>query len=395
MKDLHQKFQKFIDNGLYQGAEWKINHRGNIFEGTVGYSDLSKPSLLQRNSIYRIWSMTKPIVSVAILQLIDEKKLALEDPLNLYLPIFDNLKVLKNESSDIDDTKDLNRMPTIKDLLLHTAGFSYGFLGDEVGREYERKKLFLSDTSSLEEEINILSTCPLLFEPSKKWRYSVSVDVLGRIVEVITKDKLQNILEKKIFKPLEMNDTGFRVDKKNYHRLVTSYEYNLEKKLLSEIENQKIGFYGYPLNNANYARGGHGLYSSLSDYSIFANMLLTGKSQSGKVILSEKILKLATSNFLNKSYFPLEIAIPGNENNKNTENDLEPYGWGLGFRVLLDLEKSSNIGAIGEFGWAGAAATYFLVDPINNLSAVLMTQVLGAMPDLQKTFRKVIYSSIK
>ena len=391
MDELFTKFQKYIDCGFYPGVEWKINFKGKTFKNRVGYADLSTQSLLQENSLYRIWSMTKPIVSIAILQLIDENIINLEDPINIFLPKFNDLKVLKNESSTITEFTTVKNMPTIKDLLLHTAGFSYNFLDDEVGKEYEKNRLFHSPNSSLEEEIDKLSSIPLLFEPSKKWNYSVATDVLGRILEVVLKDNLQNILEKKIFKPLEMNDTSFSLSKQNQKRLMTSYEYNAEQKKLTDLKNQKISLYGYPINNSNYARGGHGLYSTADDYLSFAQMLLTGKSKNGEIILSEKILKLATSNLLDNQYFPLEIPIPGNE---NADNDLEPYGWGLGFRVLINLDKCNNFGSLGEFGWGGAAATYFLVDPKNDLTAVIMTQVLGALPNLKNDFIETIYSNI-
>jgi CubicO group peptidase (beta-lactamase class C family) len=390
MEELTLNLQKFIDNKSYQGIEWKINYKGKIFQNKVGYSNLSKKPL-NTNSIYRIWSMTKPIISVATLQLIDEKKIKLDDPINLYLPQFNNLKVLIDENSSIENIKDVETMPTIKNLLLHTAGFSYGFLNDTVGQSYEKKKLFHSDNTTLEEEINILSSCPLVCEPSKKWIYSVSIDVLGRILEVVLKDSLQNILKKKIFDPLEMIDTGYSVPLESDKRLVNSYTYNSEKNFLTEVGKQGIEIFGYPLNVSSYARGGHGLYSSLEDYHNFARMLLNGKSTNGETILSDKMLKFATIDHLGKEYFPLEIVVPGKDND---ENFMDPYGWGLGFRVFVDLEKGNNIGSLGEFGWSGAASTFFLVDPINNLTAVLMTQVLNGLKDLNKNFLKVIYSNL-
>ena len=177
MDELFTKFQKYIDCGFYPGIEWKINFQGKTFKNRVGYANLSTQSLLQENSLYRIWSMTKPIVSIAILQLIDENIINLKDPINIFLPKFNDLKVLKNESSTITEFTTVKNMPTIKDLLLHTAGFSYNFLDDEVGKEYEKNRLFHSSNSSLEAEIDKLSSIPLLFEPSKKWNYSVSTDV--------------------------------------------------------------------------------------------------------------------------------------------------------------------------------------------------------------------------
>ena len=394
MHNLKNLFTKHINIGLYPGVEWKIIHQGNIFEGCLGYQDFSSKKSLGANSLYRIWSMTKPVISIVILQLIKEKKIKLDDIITEYLPQFNNLRVLKTRSSNISDTVPIKNIPTIKDLLSHTAGFSYNFLGDAVAKEYDRVGLFHSNDTTLEEEINLLSTLPLLCQPSTEWVYSVSVDVLARIIEVITKEKLQSVLEKRIFQPLEMTDTSFMLDQSKLDRLMTSYEFDPLHKKLNEPSSgiQAIGGYGYPTNSSTYARGGHGLFSSLEDYSKFAQMLLTGKTKTGEIIISQSMLSLATTNHLSSSFFPLEI--------KNfdvdvlEENDLEPYGWGLGFRVMMDIDKINGIGSIGEFGWAGAAATYFLVDPKNDLTAVLMTQVLGAENILKKDFVKTIYQNL-
>ena len=170
--------------------------------------------------------MTKPVISIVILQLIKEKKIKLDDIITEYLPQFNNLRVLKTRNSNISDTVPIKNIPTIKDLLSHTAGFSYNFLGDAVAKEYDRVGLFHSNDTTLEEEINLLSTLPLLCQPSTEWVYSVSVDVLARIIEVITKEKLQSVLEKRIFQPLEMTDTSFMLDQSKLDRLMTSYEFD-------------------------------------------------------------------------------------------------------------------------------------------------------------------------
>ena len=394
VKELQSIINQYIEKGLYPGAEWKIMHKEKVFQDKAGCLNLLTGKPLLSNSLYRIWSMTKPIVSVVILQLIEEHKIHLDDAITDYLPQFSNLKVLKYNNSDISNVVDIKNMPTIKDLLSHTAGFSYNFLGDAVAKEYDRVGLFHSSDTTLEEEINLLSTIPLLHQPSTKWVYSVSVDVLARIIEIVTEELLQTQLEKRIFKPLGMQDTGFSVTPENLHRLMTSYEFDpLHKKLNDPSSSpQQIGGYGYPTNISTYARGGHGLFSSLEDYSKFAQMLLTGKTKTGTKIISDSMLKMATTNHLKSSFFPLEIRNFDVE--VLEENDLEPYGWGLGFRVMMDLEKADNIGSVGEFGWAGAAATYFLVDPKNDLTAVLMTQVLGAENTLNKNFVKTIYQNL-
>ena len=395
MDKLYSIFQNHIENGLCQGLEWRVKNKNKVSEGKVGYLDLDKKTSILNNSIYRIWSMTKPIVSIGILLLVEENKINLYDPINKFLPIFDKLKVLVNESSSVEEVKNVEKMPTIKDLLLHTAGFSYNFLADPVGKQYDLTKLFNSDFTSLEDEIKILSNSPLLFQPRTAWRYSVSMDVLARILEVVENNSLENILKEKIFIPLKMFETDFLIPIEKSNRLMQSYEYDPINSKLTELitDPQRIGNYGYPINQKNYARGGHGLFSTIKDYSIFAKMLHDGKSEEGKTIIKENSLKLMRTNALESKYFPIEIASIGIEQNENYTNDLEAYGWGFGFRTLMNPIKNNNLGSVGEFGWAGAASTYFLVDNEKKMTALLMTQVLSGNPNLKKDFYKFIYSN--
>jgi len=217
---------------------------------------------------------------------------------------------------------------------------------------------------------------------------------LARIIEVVSGFTLQDQLKKRIFDPLEMYNTGFNLSLSNKLNLMSSYHYdNVNNMLIESNTNpRKIANYNYPINNKNYSRVGIGLYSTLDDYSNFAEMLLIGKTKYGETILSNELLKQATTNQLSEFLLPIEI--------KNfdieilEENVFEPYGWGLGFRVMIDINKANGIGSIGEFGWAGAASTYFLVDPKNDLTAVLMTQVFEGSPILSKDFVSNIYSNI-
>lgn len=395
IKELNNLLSKYVDQGYFPGFQWQINFNNKIFTGKYGFNNIESQKEVLDNTIYRVWSMTKPIIAVAALQLIEENKIKLQDPITEYLPEFIGLKVMLKEDGKIDEVENINKYPTIEDLLLHTAGFSYNFLADPVGKEYDKLGLFNSDITTLEEEIKILTKAPLLFQPKKSWRYSVSMDVLARIIEIVKGDSLQNILYKRIFSPLNMRDTSFIVSQNNQYRVMVSYEFDPVKMKLSELisDPQKIGNYGYPLNVASYARGGHGLFSTLDDYSNFCKMLHTGKSEKGDKILNQETLKLISTNFLNSKYFPIEIATIGIVKDDNYVNGLEAYGWGLGCRTLLDPSKQNNLGSVGEFGWAGAASTYFLVDNSKNLSATIMTQVLFGNPELSREFYKFIYSN--
>tara|TARA_B100000886_G_C20376862_1_gene472150 strand:- start:288 stop:1295 length:1008 start_codon:yes stop_codon:yes gene_type:complete len=335
--------------------------------------------------------MTKPIISIVALQLIEEKKINFEDSINLFLPNFNNLRVLNENAKTLKETKTLKRQPNIRDLLLHTAGFSYNFLGDIIGKEYHNIGLFYSEKTTLEQEINTLATLPLLYEPGKMWVYSISIDILARIIEIVEKNSLQKILEKRIFKPLEMNNTSFSLNHNQESMLMTSYHYdNLNKKLVFPNVNARyISNYGYPVHSKTFARGGIGLYSTADDYLIFANMLQTGLSKKGYQILSYDMLIKAIQNNIPLNYLPFQIKNFDIE--ELEENVFEEYGWGYGFRVNIKKNKFNNM---GEFGWGGAASTYFFVDPKNSISAVLMTQVFQGDINLQKDFYNYIYSNI-
>ena len=396
INELNNLLSQYVDKGFFPGVQWQINIADNVYAGKYGLNNIDTKQEVFDNSIYRIWSMTKPIVAIAALKLVEEKKINLDDPITEYLPEFNDLQVMVREDGAVEDVERVNQYPTIKDLFLHTAGFSYNFLADPVGKQYDQLRLFNSDTTTLEEEIRILAKAPLLFQPQKSWRYSVSMDVLARIVEIVRGDSLQNILKREIFDPLNMNDTAFTVSSENQQKVMASYEYDPVKNKLSELisDPQKIGNYGYPLNISSYARGGHGLFSTLKDYAIFARMLHSGKSDQGYQILNADTLKLISTNFLEEKYFPIEIATIGIVKDENYVNGLEAYGWGLGCRTLLDPSKQHNLGSVGEFGWAGAASTYFLVDNSKKLSATIMTQVLFGNPDLHRDFYKYIYTNL-
>jgi CubicO group peptidase (beta-lactamase class C family) len=396
INELNNLLSKYVDQGFFPGVQWQINIEDDVYAGKYGLNNIDTKQEVFDNSIYRIWSMTKPIVAIAALKLVEEKKITLDDPITEYLPEFNGLQVMAREDGNVEDVEKIIQYPTIRDLFLHTAGFSYNFLADPVGKQYDQLRLFNSDTTTLEEEIKILAKAPLLFQPQTSWRYSVSMDVLARIVEIVRGNSLQSVLQREIFEPLNMSDTAFTVSSENQHKVIASYEYDPVKNKLSELisDPQKIGNYGYPLNISSYARGGHGLFSTLNDYAAFARMLHTGKSDDGYQILNADTLKLISTNFLEEKYFPIEIATIGIVKDENYVNGLEAYGWGLGCRTLLDPSKQHNLGSVGEFGWAGAASTYFLVDNSKKLSATIMTQVLFGNPDLHRDFYKYIYTNL-
>ena len=396
MDNIKLDFQKHIDAGRCNGAEWIINHKNNIYHEVIGYRDLILQEKLSKNSYYRIWSMTKPIIGFAAMQLIEKNFLSLDDTIDKHLSDFKNLNKLNSIGSKLNDISSVKNIPTIRQLLQHTAGFTYNNCDNLLAQEYEDRHLFHSSSSSLEEEILKISELPLLYEPGLKWHYSISIDVLARILEVVTKDKIQDIITENIFIPLEMKDTSFYIDENNNKKLLETFEYNSDKLKLTDInyDKRKLILYGYPINNKNYSRGGHGLFSTAEDYEKFATMLINGKNKNGKELINSQSLELMRNNSLNKELFPIEITSINTNKDEDYENDLDGYGWGLGFRVLMNNTSQNKFGPVGEFGWSGYAATYFLADPKNNLSAVLMMQILDADKNIKKDFYNNIFKNL-
>ncbi len=394
--EIKENFLKHIENNICNGAEWKIISKNKIYHDSIGFRDLNKKKSLDKDLIYRIWSMTKPIVSLATMQLVEKNYLSLNDNIDKYLPQFKEIKILNKNSHNINETYLSPSIPTIKQLLQHTAGFTYNSSDNIIGEEYDRRKIFLSGEASLEEEVYNISKLPLLFEPGTRWHYSVSVDILARILEIITKDKLINILKENIFFPLQMNSTNFFIEEDQNINLVETFEYSKNNNKIQNLslDSRKLINYFYPLNNKDYSRGGHGLFSTTEDYSKFAHMLVNGKNYNGKELISLETLSKIRSNTLDRNLFPLEITSVNTIKDEQYINDLKDYGWGLGFRVLMSNSENNSYGQIGEFGWSGYASTYFLVDPINKISAVLMMQIIDGDRIIKHDFYNSIFKNL-
>ena len=397
MNEIKEIFNKHIENGICNGAEYIINFNGKIYQEAIGFKDLEKKIKLPKNLHYRIWSMTKPIVSLAAMQLVEKKFLSLDDTIDKYLPGIKKINILNKNSKNINDTYLSNKIPTIRHLLLHTAGFTYNTSNNIIAEEYEKRKIFHSGETSLEEEVYNILQLPLLFEPGTEWHYSVSIDILARIIETITKEKLINTLSENIFSLLEMKNTNFYINKEDNINLANTFEFSRDTQILKNLNPaaRKLVNYWYPANNKTYSRGGHGLFSTAEDYLQFSNMLFDGKNFKGKELIKSETLNQMRVNSLDSSLFPLEISSINTIKDRKYINDLEGYGWGLGFRVLMNKTKHNPYGAIGEFGWSGYASTYFMVDPVNRISAVLMMQIIDGERILKQDFYNNIFKKLK
>ena len=386
-------FQAYVDRGEASGALALIARRGKLaYLESWGNRDRESGQPMTPDTIFRIYSMTKPITSVAIMMLHEEGHFFLDDPVSEYLP---ELATLSVQTEKIDPTVGTRKVATaamesemtIRDLLRHTAGFSYGFFGDtEVDKMYRQRGVLVED-DTIADTVNKLRDIPLRYEPGQRWHYSVSIDVLGRLIEVVSKQPLDQFFRERIFKPLQMNDTGFSVPSDKRERfaqlykpagLESSREAFLEEEYSKQIEVlewEDIGGYG---DDVTHFSGGGGLVSTAEDYWRFCQMMLNGGQLNGHRLLSRKSVELMTSDHLN--------GIPG--------FDRPGCSFGLGFMVVKDLGEAGSLGSPGVFSWGGAAGTRFWIDPQEELIGIFMVQILPHRTRMGDEFRLLTYQAI-
>ena len=383
-----QAAQRYVDRQAFAGIEWRIDHRGERFDaGSVGFATADGQQAIPEHAIYRIYSMTKPVVSVMALMMIEAGKLNLFDFIAQYNPAFASMRVLLPDGS----LAPANRLITVEDLLTHRAGFTYEFItGCHIAPGYDAINLSEDGTVSLDDMMARLASQPLAFHPGSQFRYSVATDVLAHIIEKATGESLPALLKTHIFEPLGMVDTGYQVPAEDRSRLMPMYGISHIKDLspINPPKNQALTAIDvsdmYPDDDPNFVRGGHGLFSTTADYLKFANMLLTGQSAQGEILLSRAMLKMMTANRIPLEQLPLKIGIGA----------LPGYGWGLGVRVMMDVGKAMSLTSEGEFGWSGAASTFFWVDPQEQLVGVIMTQYLGSILPMAANIRTAAYQAV-
>lgn len=377
------------------GAVTLVARHGRIAHlESHGFAERETERPMAPDSIFRIYSMTKPITMVAVLTLFEQGVLRLTDPVSRFLPAFADLKVVRDEKSDRVELVDLERPVTIRHLLTHTAGLTYHYGENGVVEQmYRESQLFADDP--LGTLVDHLATMPLAFQPGTQWRYSVAHDVAARVVEVATGMAFGEYLDLAIFRALRMGDTGFYVPAGKLDRLTAEYgladirEPDMTSSTWSAVGVQdpvphrlrRPGDGPESRPNELY-RGGHGLVSTAEDYYRFCQMLLNGGRLDGRRILSRKTVELMTSNHLSTSQIPPDWADPG-------------IGFGLGVRVSMDPAQSQMLGTVGEHGWSGAAGTYYWVDPQEQFIGIFMSQFQpGGYFPASADFRTAAYQAI-
>jgi CubicO group peptidase (beta-lactamase class C family) len=377
---LDRVMQGYVDQGELAGLITCVARRGKLVHlERFGLMDLEASKPMQFDALFRIFSMTKPITSVALMMLFEQGLVRLTDPVTRFIPAFGQVKVLSRDGTLVD----LERPMTIHDLLRHTAGLSYnGYYadtGDPVDKLYDEADLWPPNATS-QEMVRRMAELPLAFQPGQAWRYSVATDIIGHVVELISNMSLAQFFEERILKPLGMEDTAFSVPPDKADRLATLYGVGQEGAL-EEIDTAIGGDY---LNVSLYA-GGHGLVSTTADYLRFAQFILNKGELDGVRLLGPKTVELMTANHLPPAVLPIAMGA----------EQMPGLGFGLGFSVMLDVALSGMMGSVGLHSWGGWAKTHFWIDPQEQVIGILMLQHIhtGTHP-VAMDFRTLVYQAL-
>ncbi len=370
--------QAYVDDRRVAGVMTLAARHGQVVHwDAVGLRDLAAGDPLEPDDIFRIYSMTKPITSVATMMLVEEGKASLDTPVATFIPEFADVEVLAAAGERVAPDRPL----TIAHLLTHTSGLTYGFFGDDpVDRLYSESGFF-TRAEGLDEFARLAAELPLLASPGDRWNYSISTDILGRVIEVASGQSLDAFLRERIFEPLEMGDTGFVVPADQRDRFTGHYA--VQDGALALVDSPVEGEYTQP---PPWLSGGGGLTSTASDYIRFAQMLLQDGQLGETRLLAPETVQMMRANRLPEALVPIELGTylsPG-------------YGFGLGFAVVVDAAASPEPDNEGVFRWAGAANTFFWIDPQAELIGMVWTQINPfAAYDLEREFQTLVYEALE
>ena len=377
--------QSYIDEGKLAGAITMLARRNEIFHfQPYGVLDLESGALVQRDTLFRIYSMSKPITSAAVMMLYEEGRFSLDDPVGNFIPELAHLKVYDGMSETGMRLVDQRQPITIRHLLTHTSGLSYGFHQDSPVEEMYREANITDPDSTLQEMAEKLGKLPLINQPGAKWRYGNATDVLGYLVEVVAGKPFDKFLEQRIFSPLGMRNTSFYVSEEKLDRLATVYGASVNGGI-APLDNPMVNRQTRP---HTLFSGGGGLVSSASDYMSFCQMLLNGGILGDARLLAPKTVEMMRSNHLTDDLKPFAVG-------QSMSSDTKGCGFGLGFRVVMDIAQHGIIGSNGIYSWGGAASTVFWIDPAEELIAILLTQFMPSSHyPLRRQFQIATYQAL-
>jgi CubicO group peptidase (beta-lactamase class C family) len=380
IQQAHDAVKALVDKKEMAGAIVAVARKGKVvmFEA-FGESEAGSGKPMKPDAIVRIYSMTKPITTVAAMILVEEGKIGLDDPVSKHLPEFKDRRVHLNKG---DETTAAKAEMTVRDLMRHTAGLTYGVFGNSPVDQLYRKAAVLSAADTNQDLTTKLGKIPLLFEPGTRWHYSVATDVLGRVVEVASGKPLDEFFAERIFKPLDMRDSGFFVPADKLDRFTASHGTDAKDMKLLATEKAATSRYR---NKPKFMSGGGGGVSTARDYLRFCQMLLNGGDLDGVRILKKESVAEVSRNQLS------EQAMKAKNGGRADVGD----GFGLGFGVRVGKDDPVVGRAVGEYYWGGAASTHFWISPKQDLAVVALEQFMPNRPKLAQAIKPLIYQAAR
>jgi CubicO group peptidase (beta-lactamase class C family) len=381
---------QYIEAGKLAGTLTLVARRGQVaYCEPQGHLEIERRRPMTRDAIFRIYSMTKPIVSVGLMMLYEQGKLQLDDPVHRFIPPWKNLHVFVSGNHPNFATVPVSRPMTVRDLLSHTSGLTYGFM-ERTNVDAAYRKLGVADRArpgyTLKNMVDTLAHLPLEFSPGTRWNYSVSTDVVGHLIEVISGQSLDAYLRESILDPLGMRDTGFLIQEEQIPRFAASYQRQADGTL-TLIDDPEQSAY----RECSFFSGGGGLVSTAPDYFRFTAMLRNRGELDGVRLLGRKTVELMTTNHLPGGQDLSQLAQSG----MFTETAYAGVGFGLGFSVMQSPARAHILGTSGEYAWGGAASTAFWVDPAEDLIVIFMTQLMPSSSyPLRRELRVLTYASL-
>lgn len=375
----------YVDDGRLPGALCLVSRRGEeVFFHACGQRDVERKLPMQRDTIMRFYSMTKPIASVALMMLYEEGRFQLDDPVSRSIESWQEMRVFAAGDADRYATEAPVAPVTIKHLLTHTSGLTYGFAGQHpVDVLYQRANV---NGGTLDEMVAKLADMPLKFQPGSRWNYGVSTDVCGYLVQKFSGLPLDEFVAERITRPLGMRDSGFHVQPGGEGRFAACYQHvaPLAKRLQDDPEGSRY------LRRPTFLSGGGGMVGTLDDYHRFATMLLNKGEFGGQRLLGRKTVEYMATNHL-----PGNVDLAAMGQPVFTETPYEGIGFGLGFSVVVDPAAANVLDSVGEFAWGGAASTYFWIDPVEEIIVVFLTQLLPSSTyPIRRELKTLVYQAL-
>ncbi len=380
----------YIEPGKIAGAQTLVWRGGKVaYSSTLGRMDVERDKPMRDDTIFRIYSMTKPITSVALMTLYEEGRFRLTDPVHKYIPAFADSRVYVSGKYPMFLTAPVERPMNVRDLLTHMSGLTYGFMyRTNVDAAYRRLDIDgVKPGATLANRIELLGSLPLEFSPGTAWNYSVSTDVCGYLVERLSGMSFDEYVRQRITEPLGMVDTAFTVRDSEIDRFAACYERRPDKstRLMDDPQGDSPW-----VGDKTFFSGGGGMVSTVRDYLRFCRMLLNGGELDGARVLGRKTIEYMTRNHL-----PAGKAIPELTTGLFSEVENEGGGFGLGFSVNLDPVAGGAIGSVGEYAWGGMASTVFWIDPAEDMIVVFMTQLVPSRTfDFRGQLKSIIYGAL-